>query len=213
MHDCLKIIYADGDKLYVPVENINLISKVSDEQENKHLDKLGSVSWQLKRKRIKKKIKDIAEQLINTAAKRNINSYEKLFEPENFNKFVSRFPYELTDDQDVAIDDVLNDIYSGNLMDRLICGDVGFGKTEIALRASFIMASAGKQVAIVAPTTLLVEQHFKNFEDRFKGFGFNLSSLSRMTSEKDRKIIKDCLKSGEISIVIGTHSLLSLIHI
>ena len=209
MHDCLKIIYADGDKLYVPVENINLISKVSDEQENKPLDKLGSVSWQLKRKKIKKKIKDIAEQLINTAAKRNINSYEKLFEPKNFNKFVSRFPYELTDDQDVAIDDVLNDIYSGNLMDRLICGDVGFGKTEIALRASFIMASAGKQVAIVAPTTLLVEQHFKNFEDRFKGFGFNLSSLSRMTSEKDRKIIKDCLKSGEISIVIGTHSLLS----
>ncbi len=208
-HDCLKILYHNGDKLYIPVENINLLSKVADASENKILDRLGSTNWIIKKNNVKNKIKELAQSLINTAANRNIHVFDKIQQPENYNKFVDDFPYVLTDDQESSINDVLNDIYSQKLMDRLICGDVGFGKTEIALRTAFIIASSGKQVALVTPTTILCEQHFKTFKDRFKQFNYEIRSLSRMNSLKEKDEIKTGLKKGIISIVIGTHALMS----
>ena len=147
--------------------------------------------------------------MITTAANRRVQNKVQIYEPKNYNEFVSNFPFDLTDDQETAIEDTLNDIYSNKLMDRLICGDVGFGKTEVAIRASFVVASSGKQVAIVAPTTILVEQHFKTFEDRFKDFDISIKSLSRMTKNNDRLKIKNDLNNGKLSIVIGTHALLS----
>jgi transcription-repair coupling factor (superfamily II helicase) len=151
----------------------------------------------------------MAEKLIRVAAQREIISTEKLPIPDEYYTFSKNFPFELTDDQETAINDIIADLETGKLMDRLICGDVGFGKTEVALRASFIVANAGYQVALVAPTTILVKQHFKSFFDRFKKSSLSIASLSRMTSLKDRKKIKDDLKSGNINVVIGTHALLS----
>ena len=151
----------------------------------------------------------MAEKLIRVAAQREIISTEKLLIPDEYYTFSKNFPFELTDDQETAINDIISDLETGKLMDRLICGDVGFGKTEVALRASFIVANAGYQVALVAPTTILVKQHFKSFFDRFKKSSLSIASLSRMTSLKDRKKIKDDLKSGNINVVIGTHALLS----
>ena len=208
-HDCLKIEYSGGDKLFVPVENINLLSKIADGLENRILDKLGSSNWLIKKNKIKNKIDDLANKLITTAANRRVQNKVQIYEPKNYNEFVSNFSFDLTDDQETAIEDTLNDIYSNKLMDRLICGDVGFGKTEVAIRASFVVASSGKQVAIVAPTTILVEQHFKTFEDRFKDFDISIKSLSRMTKNNDRLKIKNDLNNGKLSIVIGTHALLS----
>ena len=209
-HDCLKIIYSDGDKLFVPVENINLLSKISDSHENRILDKLGSSSWLLKKEKIKKRINDIAEKLINTAANRNIHKFPSFSKPhDDYLDFVKGFPFVLTEDQETASNEVLDDIYSGKLMDRLICGDVGFGKTEIALRAAFIMVSNGKQVALVTPTTLLSEQHFSTFKTRFKNYNYVIKNLSRMTNNKDKFSTKQGLKNGEVDIVIGTHALLS----
>ena len=147
--------------------------------------------------------------MITTAANRRVQNKEQIYEPKSYNEFVSNFSFDLTDDQETAIEDTLNDIYSNKLMDRLICGDVGFGKTEVAIRASFVVASSGKQVAIVAPTTILVEQHFKTFEDRFKDFDISIKSLSRMTKNNERLKIKNDLNNGKLSIVIGTHALLS----
>ena len=208
-HDCLKIEYSGGDKLFVPVENINLLSKIGDGTEIRILDKLGSSQWLIKKNKIKNKIDDLAHKLINTAAKRRVQNEVTVYEPKNYSDFVNNFPHVLTDDQETAIDDTLKDIYSNKLMDRLICGDVGFGKTEVAIRASFVIASSGKQVALVAPTTILVEQHFKTFEERFKSFGVSIKSLSRMTSNKNKLEIKNDLRNGKLSIVIGTHALLS----
>ena len=208
-HDCLRLLYHGGDKLYLPVENMNLLSRVGDNNFLRDLDKLGAANWQNRKANVRKKIKDMAEKLIRVAAQREIIITEKLQVPDNYFEFSKNFSFELTDDQETAINDIISDLETGKLMDRLICGDVGFGKTEVALRASFIVANAGYQVALVAPTTILVKQHYKSFFDRFKKLSMNVSSLSRMTSLKDRKKIKEDLKSGEVNIVIGTHALLS----
>ena len=208
-HDCLKLLYQDDDKLFLPVENMNLLSRVGDSGINRNLDKLGASNWQNRKANVKKRIKDMAEKLIRVAAQREIINTEKLSITDDYDKFSNDFPFQLTDDQDTAIKDVMSDLEAGKLMDRLICGDVGFGKTEVALRASFIVANAGYQVALVAPTTILVKQHYKSFYERFKNSSLNVSSLSRMTKASNRKIIKNNLKSGEINIVIGTHALLS----
>jgi len=208
-HDCLRLLYHGGDKLYLPVENMNLLSRVGDNNLSRDLDKLGAANWQNRKANVRKKIKDMAEKLIRVAAQREIISTEKLLIPDEYYTFSKNFPFELTDDQETAINDIIADLETGKLMDRLICGDVGFGKTEVALRASFIVANAGYQVALVAPTTILVKQHFKSFFDRFKKSSLSIASLSRMTSLKDRKKIKDDLKSGNINVVIGTHALLS----
>ena len=206
-HECLLIKYANDDKLYLPVENIEVLSRYGSDISDEMLDKLGGISWTTRKENLKKKIKFLAEELISVAAKRQLSKAEMFNVPEDFyEEFCSRFSFEETNDQLNAINDVLNDLEKGLPMDRLICGDVGFGKTEIALRASFLAAMSGKQVSILAPTTLLARQHYETFKDRFKGFPINVFELSRLTPKKD-SVIKS-IKSGSGDIVIGTHSLL-----
>ena len=206
-HECLLIKYANDDKLYLPVENIEVLSRYGSDISDEMLDKLGGISWTTRKENLKKKIKFLAEELISVAAKRQLSKAEMFNVPEDFyEEFCSRFSFEETNDQLNAINDVLNDLEKGLPMDRLICGDVGFGKTEIALRASFLAAMSGKQVAILAPTTLLARQHYETFKERFKGFPINVFELSRLTPKKD-SVIKS-INSGTCDIVIGTHSLL-----
>ena len=208
-HDCLRLIYYGGDKLYLPVENMNLLSRVGDSSFSRELDKLGAASWQNRKANVKKKIRDMAEKLIRVAAQREVINTDRIEIPKNYEEFSNKFPFELTDDQENAINEIISDFEVGKLMDRLICGDVGFGKTEVAIRASFIIASAGYQVALVAPTTILVKQHYKSFFERFKNTSIKVSALSRMTNVSERQSIKQDLISGDINIIIGTHALLS----
>ena len=206
-HECLLIKYANDDKLYLPVENIEVLSRYGSDISDEMLDKLGGLSWTTRKENLKRKIKFLAEELISVAAKRQLSKAEMFNVPEDFyEEFCSRFSFEETNDQLNAINDVLNDLEKGLPMDRLICGDVGFGKTEIALRASFLAAMSGKQVSILAPTTLLARQHYETFKERFKGFPINVFELSRLTPKKD-SVIKS-INSGSCDIVIGTHSLL-----
>ena len=208
-HDCLRLIYYGGDKLYLPVENMNLLSRVGDSSFSRELDKLGAASWQSRKANVKKRIRDMAEKLIRVAAQREVINTDRIEIPKNYEEFSNKFPFELTDDQENAINEIISDFEVGKLMDRLICGDVGFGKTEVAIRASFIIASAGYQVALVAPTTILVKQHYKSFFERFKNTSIKVSALSRMTNVSERQSIKQDLISGGINIIIGTHALLS----
>ena len=206
-HECLLIKYANDDKLYLPVENIEVLSRYGSEISDQMLDKLGGLSWTTRKENLKKKIKFLAEELISVAAKRQLSKAEMLNVPEDFyEEFCSRFSFEETNDQLNAINDVQGDLEKGLPMDRLICGDVGFGKTEVALRASFLAAMSGKQVSLLTPTTLLARQHFETFKERFKGFPINISELSRLTPKKE-SVIKE-INSGSCDIVIGTHSLL-----
>jgi len=209
-HDCLKLEYFGGSTLYLPVQNIELLSRYGSASENTTLDKLGSAAWQSRKAKAKKRLLDIAGELIVIAAKRAMKTCEAIsIDQKPYNEFCSRFPYVETDDQINSIDEVLDDLKSGKPMDRLICGDVGFGKTEVALRAAFAMVMSGKQVAIVAPTTILSRQHYKTFSERFKGFPVNVKQLSRMVSPKDQAMTKSELKNGQCDIIVGTHSLLS----
>ena len=209
-HDCLKIIYANNDKLFVPVENIDVVSRYGSDDENIVLDTLGSVAWQAKKAKVKEKIKDIAEKLIKLAAERKLKSSDAFIPPSGlFDEFCSRFAYNETDDQLKAIKDVLQDLNSGAPMDRLVCGDVGFGKTEVALRAAFTVAMSGAQVALIVPTTLLARQHYLNFKERMQGFPVKVRMLSRLVTAKELKETQEGLKNGSIEIVIGTHALLS----
>ncbi len=208
-HDCLCVEYAGGDKLYVPVENIELLSRYGDEDAAVSLDKLGGVGWQSRKARVKERLREIAEQLIRIAAARQMKQGEILPKPETYDRFCARFPYAETDDQNRAIDDTLRDLAAGKPMDRLVCGDVGFGKTEVALRAAFVAVSHGVQVAIVVPTTLLARQHYQNFTRRFEGFNFRIAHLSRMVSHAESAQAKQDLADGKVDIVIGTHALLA----
>ena len=166
-HDCLEIHYAGGDKLFLPVENIELLSRYGSEQAGAELDRLGGTAWQSRKARMKNRIREIAGELIKVAAERQLREAPRLAVGAGlYDEFCAGFPYEETDDQHAAIAAVLDDLASGRPMDRLICGDVGFGKTEVALRAAFIAAMNGKQVAVVVPTTLLARQHFKTFGER-----------------------------------------------
>ena len=209
-HDCLKLIYANNDKLYVPVENIDVISRYGAEDSNVTLDTLGGSAWEAKKSRVKEKIKDIAEKLIKIAAQRQTKKAE-IFIPERgvYDEFCNRFLYTETDDQLSAVEDVIKDLSLGIPMDRLICGDVGFGKTEVALRAAFTVATGGAQVALIVPTTLLARQHYLNFKERLAGFPVKVKMLSRLVSGKEAKAIKQELKDGGLEIVIGTHALLA----
>ncbi|MDC1156677.1 transcription-repair coupling factor [Alphaproteobacteria bacterium] len=209
-HDCLHLVYSGGDKLYLPVENIELLSRYGSAGGEAQLDKLGGVAWQARVARIKGRVRIMAEQLIKIAAARYRARAEPLIaEDGSFGEFCARFAFTETEDQLNAINDVVDDLASGKASDRLICGDVGFGKTEVALRAAFIAAMAGYQVALVAPTTLLARQHGKVFVERFAGFPVKIGVLSRMTSTADAKIIRENIASGEIQIAIGTHALLA----
>ena len=209
-HDCLLIIYAGGDKLFLPVENIDLLSRYGKEGGEAQLDKLGGASWQARKARIKGRVRDIAEQLIRVAALRQTATSEPIIpDPGTYAEFCQRFPYAETEDQLDTIDDVMRDLGSGQVMDRLICGDVGFGKTEVAMRAAFAVAMAGYQVAVVTPTTLLARQHGKTFSDRFRGFPLKVGVLSRMTGTAEATQLKKDIQSGECQIIVGTHALLS----
>ena len=209
-HDCLKLTYFGGDKLFLPVENIEIITRYGESENNVRLDKLGGVAWQAKKSALKERIKEVADKLIAVAAARELSEGEVFQPPDGlYDEFCSGFSFSETDDQETAINDVINDMSSGRPMDRLICGDVGFGKTEIALRAAFIASMEGKQVAIVVPTTLLARQHYSTFKKRFENFPINVRQLSRLVSSKDSEIVREELKSGKIDIVVGTHALLS----
>lgn len=207
-HECLLLEYAEQAKLYLPVENIELLSKYG--HDTGLLDRLGGGAWQAKKAKLKERIRQIAERLIRVAAERELRT-APVMEPMDglWDQFLARFPYVETDDQLQAIEDVLDDMGSGRPMDRLICGDVGFGKTEVAIRAAFVAALTGVQVAIIAPTTLLARQHYKNFAERFRGFPVNVRPLSRFVSTKDANATREGLAKGTVDVVVGTHALLA----
>nr|WP_298795641.1 transcription-repair coupling factor [uncultured Acetobacter sp.] len=209
-HDCLRLLYDGGQKLYLPVENIELLSRFGSDQAGVPLDKLGGVAWQGRKAKMKLRIRDMAGELIRTAAMRATKEAPVLAPAEGlWDEFCARFPFVETDDQSRAIADVLDDMGSGRPMDRLVCGDVGFGKTEVALRAAFVAAMSGGQVAVVVPTTLLARQHYRTFTARFEGFPIKVAQLSRMVTGKEATAVRKGLTDGSVNIVIGTHALLA----
>lgn len=209
-HDCLKLVYADGDKLFVPVENIEVLSRFGSEQQQVELDRLGGAGWQARKARVKKDLMKMAGALLKIAAERLLRKADPLgVDANEANEFSARFPYSETEDQLKAIEETTADLQSGRPMDRLVCGDVGFGKTEVALRAAYVAARAGMQVAVIAPTTLLARQHHKNFLQRFHPFGMRVEQLSRLVAIREAKAVKDGLADGAVRIVVGTHALLS----
>jgi transcription-repair coupling factor (superfamily II helicase) len=209
-HDCLRLLYDGGDKLFLPVENIDLLSRFGQETDGVSLDKLGGASWQARKAKAKNRIQDMAAGLIRIAAERQMREAPIIAADDGaFAEFCARFPYTETEDQAKAIADVLEDFAAGKPMDRLICGDVGFGKTEVALRAAFVAAMAGTQVAVVVPTTLLARQHFRAFSARFEGLPVKVAQLSRMVTAKDASLVRAGLADGSVSIVIGTHALMA----
>ncbi|MBP7252229.1 MAG: transcription-repair coupling factor, partial [Alphaproteobacteria bacterium] len=209
-HDCLKLIYDGGDKLYVPVENLDVLTRYSADGSGATLDKLGGLGWQTRKAKVKKRLKDMTEALLKIAAERATREGERIEALSGtYDEFCARFPYPETEDQAQAITDVAVDLASGKPMDRLVCGDVGFGKTEVALRAAFLAVQAGLQVAVVVPTTLLARQHTQNFNRRFAGFPFRIAQLSRFVSAKDAAETHTAMREGLVDIVIGTHALLA----
>ncbi len=206
-HDCVKLLYADNDRIYIPVENLDSIKRYgSDEAE---LDKLGGVSWQKRKSKLKNRIGELAVKLMQIAAERRVRKVEHIIPTESYEQFAAKFPYSETDDQLNAIEDIKEDFIKGYPMDRLICGDVGFGKTEVAMRAAFLAASNGKQVVVIAPTTILCRQHYTSFVERFCGSGLNIAQISRLVSSGEVNRVKAALRAGEINIAIGTHAILA----
>ncbi len=208
-HDCLELRYYNDDKLFLPVENIELLSRYGNSDAEVMLDRLGGANWQARKSKLKKRILEMAGQLIAIAAARMMKTADPITLPEGvYDEFAAKFPYEETDDQSNAIKSVFDDLASGRPMDRLICGDVGFGKTEVALRAAFLTAMSGQQVAVVVPTTLLSRQHFKTFSERFYGLPINVAQASRLVGSKKLAEAKAGAKDGTVDIIIGTHALL-----
>ncbi|QIG92007.1 MULTISPECIES: transcription-repair coupling factor [unclassified Bradyrhizobium] len=208
-HDCLELHYAAETKLFLPVENIELLSRYGSDSANVELDRLGGGGWQARKAKLKNRIREIAGELIKIAAERQLHEAPKFpLQPHVYDEFCARFPYEETEDQLGAITSTLKDLEIGRPMDRLICGDVGFGKTEVALRAAFAVALEGKQVAVVVPTTLLARQHSRTFTERFRGFPVNIAQASRLVSTKELNQVKKGLTDGQVDIVVGTHALL-----
>ncbi|MDX8448946.1 transcription-repair coupling factor [Mesorhizobium captivum] len=208
-HDCLEIHYAGDDRLFLPVENIELLSRYGSDSAEAPLDKLGGGAWQARKARLKKRLLDMAGQLIRIAAERQMRAAPAMIPAEGlYGEFAARFPYEETDDQQTAIDSVMDDLGAGKPMDRLVCGDVGFGKTEVALRAAFIAAMEGFQVAVVVPTTLLSRQHFKTFSQRFSGLPIRIAQASRLVGSKELAETKKGVADGTVDVVVGTHALL-----
>ncbi len=207
-HECIALEYAGGDRLFLPVENIELLSRFG--HEDGVLDRLGGGAWQAKKARLKVRIREIADKLIRIAAERQLRSAPEFTPPDGlWDEFLARFPYAETEDQLRAIEHVLDDFESGRPMDRLVVGDVGFGKTEVAMRAAFIAAMSGVQIAVIAPTTLLARQHYKTFAERFRGFPIIVKPLSRFVSAKEASATREGLSTGKVDICIGTHALLA----
>jgi transcription-repair coupling factor (superfamily II helicase) len=209
-HDCLRLIYDGDEKLFLPVENIEVLSRFGSEAQGVALDKLGGAGWQTRKARMKSRIRDMAGELIRIAAARKLRDAASMTPTEgDWDEFCARFPFAETEDQARAIADVLEDLASGRPMDRLICGDVGFGKTEVALRAAFVAAMTGAQVAVVVPTTLLARQHFRTFSARFKELPIRVAQLSRMVPAKEANEVRKGIADGSVNIVVGTHALLA----
>ncbi len=206
----LHLEYAGGDKLYVPVHALDLISRFTGASpENAPLHRLGSDQWAKAKRRAIQRIRDVAAELLDVYARRAARpGHSFRWEETDYRAFENGFPFEATDDQDRTIDEVLEDLASDSPMDRVVCGDVGFGKTEVALRAAFAAVHGGKQVAILVPTTLLAQQHGQTFQDRFADWPVRIEVLSRFRSAKEAKDIVAGLRSGTVDIVIGTHRLL-----
>ncbi len=207
-HECIALEYAGGDRLFLPVENIELLSRYGHEEGL--LDKLGGGAWQAKKAKLRERIRQIADKLIRIAAERELR-HAPVMEPpgDMWEAFCARFPYEETDDQLSAIADVMEDLERGRPMDRLVVGDVGFGKTEVAMRAAFVAAASGQQVAVIAPTTLLARQHAQTFAERFRGFPITVRQLSRFVPAKQASDTRKGLADGSVDICIGTHALLA----
>lgn len=207
-HACVMLEYAENSKLYLPVENIELLSRYGHEEGL--LDRLGGGAWQAKKAKLKQRIREIADKLMRIAAERALRHAPILEAPHSlWEAFAARFPYTETEDQLTAIADVVADLEKGSPMDRLVVGDVGFGKTEVAMRAAFVASLAGMQVAVVCPTTLLARQHYRSFVERFRGFPMNIKPLSRFVSAKEAGQTREGLADGTVDIVVGTHALLA----
>ncbi|MGZ5926820.1 MAG: transcription-repair coupling factor, partial [Rhizomicrobium sp.] len=192
-----------------PVENIELLTRYGSD-EGAQLDRLGGAGWQSRKAKMKARVREIAGELIRIAAARELKSLPPIEPPHGlYDEFCARFPYQETEDQEKAIADTIADLGKGRPMDRLVCGDVGFGKTEVALRAAFVAAMAGEQVAVVVPTTLLARQHYRGFADRFMGFPVQVRQLSRFVDAKEARETKEGLAEGTVDVVIGTHALLT----
>jgi len=209
-HDCLRLVYDGGDRLYVPVENMDVLTRYGPVEAEVPLDKLGAASWQARKARLKQRIADMAGVLLSVAAERRLRTAPVFVpDPGLFEEFAARFPYAETEDQGRAIADVIADLGAASPMDRLICGDVGFGKTEVAMRAAYAVVAAGAQVAVIVPTTLLSRQHLATFRARFAGLPVRIEQLSRFVTARAAKATKEGLKAGTVDIVIGTHALLA----
>ncbi|CDN93706.1 transcription-repair coupling factor [Agrobacterium tumefaciens] len=206
---CLELHYADDAKLFLPVENIDLLSRYGSDAAEAQLDKLGGGAWQMRKAKLKKRLLDMADELIRIAAARLVRHAPVLTAPDGlYDEFAARFPYDETEDQLNAIESIREDLGAGRPMDRLICGDVGFGKTEVALRAAFLAAMNGVQVAVVVPTTLLSRQHFRTFSERFRGLPIRVQQASRLVGSKELTLTKKEVADGKTDIVVGTHALL-----
>jgi len=209
-HDCLRLVYAGDDRLFLPVENLERLSRYGSEDAGAQLDRLGGAGWQARKAKAKERIGLIAAELMKIAAARELKRAAQIAAPTGiYDEFAARFPFEETEDQQRAIEDTLADLATGRSMDRLVCGDVGFGKTEVALRAAFVAAMSGRQVAVVVPTTLLARQHYKTFVERFAGYPLKIAQLSRLVTGKDATAVRAGLADGQIDIVVGTHTLLA----
>ncbi len=210
VNDFLLIAYRDDDKLYLPVDRMTLIQKyMGMEGITPVLDKMGGKSWEKVKARVKRSVEQIAGELLKLYAARKVRGGHAYGDPDAaFQEFVADFPYEETPDQQRAIEEVLRDMEAESPMDRLVCGDVGYGKTEVALRAAFVAVNDGKQVAVLVPTTVLAEQHYATFASRFENFAVRVECLSRFRSPKEQRAILQGLRDGRVDIVIGTHRLL-----
>jgi transcription-repair coupling factor (superfamily II helicase) len=206
----LTLEYANKDKLYVPVSSLHLISRYTGAApDNAPLHRLGSGQWEKAKKKAREQVHDVAAELLDIYARREAQTgFAYPIDEMQYQAFSAGFPFEETPDQQTAIDNVIRDMRSPKPMDQLICGDVGFGKTEVAMRAAFIAVQAGKQVAVLAPTTLLTQQHVENFRDRFADWPVHVESLSRFSTKKEQAIVLKDLAAGKVDIVIGTHKLL-----
>ncbi|MDY6407117.1 MAG: transcription-repair coupling factor [Pseudomonadota bacterium] len=208
-HDCLCLEYDGGDKLFIPVENMDILSRYGN-ADTAMLDRLGSTSFVSRKERVKKDLFQMAERLMQTASKRALQKTDHILAPHGlYQEFCARFPYSETDDQIRTISEIETDLATGRPMDRLVCGDVGFGKTEVAMRAAFLTVMSGYQVAVIVPTTLLARQHTQNFMERFRNFPVRIAGLSRLTTTNKAKQIREELNQGTLDIIIGTHALLS----
>ena len=206
----LTLEYAAKDKLYVPVASLHLISRYTGAAPDAApLHKLGSSQWEKAKRKAREKVRDVAAELLDIYAKREARQgYQYNIDKESYHIFASSFPFEETPDQEEAITGVLQDMHSNKPMDRLVCGDVGFGKTEVAMRAAFVAVQDSKQVAMLVPTTLLAQQHYENFKDRFADWPVKVESISRFRSKKEQDNVLQGLESGTVDIIIGTHKLI-----